>query len=275
MILILNVAGESRGGDTMKKRNSWWKVALGVALISTQLWSIEIKNLAQAVNEAGRQRMLTQRMLKDYAMIGIGNTFGNPTEDLKKVTEMFEDHLQGLTAFATDPETKKSLEEQRKLWEPIKKMLQEPPTKERAAELQGKLDALLKAADRTTKLFAKQTGKKSGEIINISGRQRMLSQRMANLYMLKVWGMNDPKFKEKMDAAMKLFSDSLDKLMASDLNTDEINKLLKRVKKNFMFFQIMNKSQTKFIPSLIYKKSNEILKDMNTVTGLYAAQKVQ
>ena len=98
---------------------------------------------------------------------------------------------------------------------------------------------------------------------------------MANLYMLKVWGMNDPKFKEKMDAAMKLFSDSLDRLIASDLNTDEINKLLARVKKNFMFFQVMNKSQSKFIPSLIYKKSNEILKDMNTVTGLYAAQKVQ
>jgi len=34
----------------------------------------------------------------------------------------------------------------------------------------------------------------------------------------------------------------------------------------------MNKSSSKFIPSLIYKKSNEILKDMNTVTGLYAAQ---
>jgi nitrate/nitrite-specific signal transduction histidine kinase len=259
----------------MQKRLAWWKWGVGVMLVSTQLWSIEIKNLAQAVNEAGRQRMLTQRMLKDYAMIGIGNTFGNPKEDLKKVTETFEDHLQGLTAFAKDEETKKSLEEQRKLWEPIKKMLTEPPTKERAAELQGKLDALLKAADRTTKLFAKQTGKKSGEIINISGRQRMLSQRMANLYMLKVWGIDDPKFKEKMDAAMKLFDDSLKRLMASDLNTDEINRLLTRVKKNFMFFQVMNRSQSKFIPSLIYKKSNEILKDMNTVTGLYAAQKVQ
>ncbi|WP_292660944.1 type IV pili methyl-accepting chemotaxis transducer N-terminal domain-containing protein [Nitratifractor sp.] len=259
----------------MKNSRRRWFIMAAVMVFTTALWSIEIKNLAQAVNEAGRQRMLTQRMLKDYAMIGIGNTFGNPKEDLKKVMAMFEDHLKALTAFATDPETKKSLEEQRKLWEPIKKMLSEPPTKERAIELQGKLDALLKAADRTTKLFAKQTGQKSGKIINISGRQRMLSQRMANLYMLKVWGINDPQFKEKMAAAMKLFNDSLNLLIKSDLNTDQINKLLKRVKQNFMFFQVMNRSQNRFIPSLIYKKSNEILKDMNTVTGLYASQKVQ
>jgi len=250
-------------------------VLFAAAVIFSSAEAIEIKNLAEAVNEAGRQRMLTQRMLKDYAMIGIGNTFGNPKEDLEKVMKMFDDHLKGLAAFAKDAETKKSLEEQMRLWQPIQQMLKEEPSKEKASQLQEKLDELLKAADATTRLFAAQTGKKSGDIINISGRQRMLSQRMANLYMLKVWGMNDSRFKEKMDAAMKLFSDSLKRLMESDLNNEEINTLLARVKKNFMFFEVMNRSSSKFIPSLIYKKSNEILKDMNTVTGLYAAQKVQ
>jgi len=100
----------------------------------------------------------------------------------------------------------------------------------------------------------------------------MLSQRMASLYMLKVWGVNDPKFKDKMTKAMKLFKDSHEILKKSRMNTPEINELLAKVERAFMFFEIMNKSNTKFIPALIYKKSNEILKNMNTVTGLYAAQ---
>ncbi|WP_292656120.1 type IV pili methyl-accepting chemotaxis transducer N-terminal domain-containing protein [Nitratifractor sp.] len=259
----------------MKRTKRTIGVLFALCVAATSAYAIEIKSLAQAVNEAGRQRMLTQRMLKDYSMVGMGNTFDNPKEDLKKTVEMFDDHLQGLSAAADKPEIKEKIAEQRKLWEPIKKMLSEPPSKEKATELQEKLDQLLKVSDDVTKLFAKETGKKSGEIINISGRQRMLSQRMASLYMLRVWGIKDPKFKEKMDAAMKLFEDSLNRLMASDLNTPEINKLLARVKNNFMFFKMMNRSQTKFIPSLIYKKSNEMLKDMNTVTGLYASQKVQ
>lgn len=100
----------------------------------------------------------------------------------------------------------------------------------------------------------------------------MLSQRMASLYMLKVWGVDDPQFKKKMDEAMKLFRESLDRLKQSEMNTPEITSLLEKAEKSFKFFEIMNRSKSKFIPALIYKKSNEILKDMNTATGLYAAQ---
>jgi len=243
--------------------------------LGTSLFAIEIQNLSQAVDVAGKQRMYTQRMLKDYAMIGLKNNFGNPQKDLKMIMHDFEDHLNALIAFNKDPETAESLEKVKKMWGPIKAALNEPPSKEKAGKMQEDLEALLKQSNEAVGLFAKQTGKESGEIINISGRQRMLSQRMASLYMLKVWGVNDPKFKEKMTQTMTLFKESLDRLKKSNMNTPEIKQLLQKAEKSFKFFEVMNRSNSKFIPALIYKKSNEILKDMNTATGLYAAQETK
>jgi nitrate/nitrite-specific signal transduction histidine kinase len=241
-------------------------------LEGSSLFAMEIANLSQAVDVAGKQRMYTQRMLKDYAMIGLQNNFGNPQEDLKTIMADFEDHLDSLIAFNKDPKTDESLQKVKKMWGPIKKALNEPPSKEKAGKMQEDLEALLKQSNEAVGLFAKQTGKESGEIINISGRQRMLSQRMASLYMLKVWGVDDPQFKEKMSKSMKLFKDSLERLKKSEMNTPEITALLKKAERSFKFFEIMNKSKSKFIPALIYKKSNDILKNMNTATGLYAAQ---
>ncbi len=248
------------------------RVFLLLLLLMSSVSAIEIQNLSVAVDIAGKQRMFTQRMLKDYAMIGLKNSFGNPKKDLSQIMKAFEDHLDLLIDFNTDPATKKSLEKVKVLWKPIKSGLNQSPNKANAGKMQEDLEALLKQSNKAVGLFAKQTGKASGEIINISGRQRMLSQRMASLYMLKVWGVDDPKFKEKMNKAMVLFAQSLEKLMGSDMNTPEITVLLHKAKRSFMFFEMINKSNSKFIPALIYKKSNEILKDMNTVTGLYAAQ---
>ena len=244
---------------------------LAITILSTSVSAVEITSPKQAVDIAGKQRMFTQRMLKDYAMVGMGNTFGKPEEDLKKISNDFQDHMESLASYTKSDEIKKSIEKIEMLWAPLRKTLSEAPRKEKVEKLQIDLDALLKASDDTTKLFAEASGKASGEIVNKAGRQRMLSQRMASLYMLKVWKVDDPQFQTKLDDAMKLFKTSLEELEKSDLTTEEIKTLLAKVKRSFMFFEMMSRSKSKFVPTLIYKKSNDILVNMNSVTQKYVA----
>lgn len=245
------------------------KHLLILSLLYSSTYAIEIKSLHHAVDIAGKQRMFTQRMLKNYVMIGMENCFDKPDEDLKKIISKFENHLESLQNYTKNKTIVESTKKVKKLWIPIKKVLEKEPKKENSLKLQESLEFLLQASDNTTHLFAKETGEKSGIIIDISGRQRMLSQRMASLYMLKVWGVSNKSFQDKMDKSMNLFEISLTRLQKSELNTEKINSLLKEVEKSFTFFKIMNKTSNTFIPTLIYKKSNDILKNMNIVTRNY------
>ncbi len=229
-----------------------------------------ISNFTEAVNNSGRQRMLTQRILKSYTLVGMENDIGNPGEDLKQKVELFDTTLEELDKFNTNSEIAKKINSIKGLWSPIKQKLLEKPKFEESATLQNDLDSLLNSCDTLTKLFIKVSGRTSTSIINISGRQRMLSQRLAALYLLKVWGTDDPKFQNKLEETMLEFSEAQKKLELNSSNTKEIRARLATVKKLFKWFEIMGRSTSgRYVPSLISRSSDKILNEMNIITNLY------
>ncbi len=231
-------------------------------------------SVPEAINIAGKQRMVTQRLLKDYAMVGMNMTQGNPAADLKAMIELFDDDLMRLKTLNTEGEIAKSLAHTEALWSPIKTVLSGSPDAKKVVRLQKDLDRLLAACHENTQLLTQASGRKSGEIINLSGRQRMLSQRMAALYMLKAWKIEDPEFLAKLNQSMTEFSEAHGKLESSPLTTAEIKAHLKQVKKAYAWFEMMGRSKSNHvIPSLINKSANTILSEMDAVTVLYTKTK--
>ncbi len=253
--------------------NSTKKVLGGIliTLVVNVSTYASIDSMSDAVNKAGQQRMITQRMLKDYALIGMNNIYGDPKKDLPEMVKLFDSNLNELKGFIKDKSSLESLNELSTLWNPIKKTLQEAPSKDKVVKLQGDLEILLNAANKSTGLITKSSGEASSEIVNMAGKQRMLSQRMASLYMLKVWDISDLKFEEKLTKAMGEFSKAHEILSNSKLNSDKINTLLEKTGMAFMFFEMTQESNSKrYVPSLINKSATKILTNMNTVTELYS-----
>lgn len=260
----------------MSENHTTGKTWLGYALMVAFITSLssaphaDADALDRAVNKAGKQRMITQRVLKDYALVGMNMSVGNPAADLEALIVQFESSLGELQSLSMGSEVTSSLGNIETLWNPIKAKLQQPPAQEKARSLQKDLDVLLEACDENTHLIARKANNQTGEIVDIAGRQRMLSQRMAALYMLKAWKIDDPLFKEKLAKSMEEFSAAHKLLESSPVTTEEIRAKLARVKKAYAWFEMMGKTKSnRVIPSLINKSANSILADMDEVTTLY------
>ncbi len=228
----------------------------------------------EAINKSGKQRMLTQRMLKDYALVGMGVNFGDPKTDLKNIVAQFDATVRELKATTTSEKVTASLNSISQLWGPIKQVLTVEPQQKSAAGLQRALDDLLQACHQATVLITESSDSKAGEIINISGRQRMLSQRLAGLYMLRVWGVKDSEFEQKLAQVMDEFRTAHQTLLNAPATTPKIKKLLDEVNGPFSMFELMAQSKSgKFIPALISKSSDKIVIKMDEITGLYTGLK--
>ncbi len=229
---------------------------------------------AEAVNMSGLQRMLSQRIAKSYLMIGQQVSVQDARLQREKSVALFESNLSALKEYAPTPDISAGLTKVEGVWSGYKKRVLTQPSKAEALTVIRQSDEVLALSEKVVKMIQDYSKVSSARLVNISGRQRMLSQRIGKLYLTKSWGLNYDGLNNDLQVAISEYETTLQELSGSDLNTAEIKDGLAQVKRiwNFSKAGFALSSEDLFVPTAICNTTENLLKHMQTITKLYEQQ---
>lgn len=131
---------------------------------------------------------------------------------------------------------------------------------------------MLETADRLTKAFETQAGQASAKIVNIAGRQRMLSQRMARAYFLQAAGQDMATAQQQLEHSRNDFKAALDQLKAAPITTAAIRNELELARGQWLFYETaLNKPASVDALQTVATTSERIYEVMDNLTSLYDA----
>ena len=247
---------------------------LGLTLIVSPAQA-RITEIGDAINKAGRQRMLSQRMAKAYCQIGLNILPERSAKILAASRKLFAAQLAELKAYAPTPDIKESYVQLDQLWARYDALLAGKPGQDAARQITVLNEDVLRIAHLATTQLELHAGSNVGRLINIAGRQRMLSQRMAKFYMFRQWGIATQEMNQEAEIARREFISALDALSKSRENDRLVNNELELARMQWMFFEQALKQQdtgrdAKTYTENVATTSERLLEVMDRVTGHYA-----
>ena len=268
----------------MKRRSFFINSSYGLAASLTVLGlagynapaHAQVASINDAINKAGRQRMLSQRMAKSYLALGLGVLPETADKTLFVSMGLFDRQLTELKVFAPTTEIKSTYQLLEAKWSEYKTALVgEKPSQQGVASVLALSNAVLALANQGTVQLERVSNKAVGKLVNVAGRQRMLSQRMASHYLAASWNVQAQNARSEMNKAREEFIAALEVLRSAPEATTRIKQELELADQQFVFFnaalQNLRAGNTNKRPlEEVFQTSERILQVMDNITSFYS-----
>lgn len=237
----------------------------------------QVVDLTDAINKAGRQRMLSQRMGKAWLAL-VHQTEGRSAQAvLDKSMALFDRQLAELKAFAPGPEIRETYIALEGAWSEFKGSLVGATPNRASAAAVLKADArVLALAQQGTQQYEAVMGRTVGKLVNLAGRQRMLSQRMAKFYYAATLPVDTTTAVAEIGKARTEFLAAMTTLREAPEATARIREELLLADGQWFFFdQALQRVQSGAAAAArpmsdVFVTSENLLSVMDRVTDLYA-----
>ncbi|MDO8249041.1 MAG: type IV pili methyl-accepting chemotaxis transducer N-terminal domain-containing protein [Rhodoferax sp.] len=234
----------------------------------------QVVDLSDAINKAGRQRMLSQRMGKAWLALLLGIEKTSAQQVLDKSMALFDRQLTELKAFAPNPEVKLTYGKLETAWSDYKgALVGTTPDKENALALLQQDARVLALAHQGTVQYEAALGKPLGKLVNIAGRQRM-----AKFYLAARLPVDASAASVEIGKARTEFVSAMEILRSAPEASARIKDELQLADGQWVFFDVAlqklqdGQGSSKSL-SEVFVSSENLLSVMDRVTGLYSALK--
>lgn len=255
------------------------------------------------INLSGKQRMLTQKMSKEVMLIALDIDKAKNLENLKNTSSLFDKTLKGLRNGDADlklpPTSSKAILRQLdrvdKLWADFYPIVQGVinnggVSAEQVSEIATKNPKLLKQMNKAVGAYEKEAAKSGlkatpglATTINLSGKQRMLTQKMSKEFLLVAYDYQVDDNKLNLLETFTLFERTLQGLKVGDdtlglpptsdakiLNQlDKVSALWDDAKPVFVSATSAGGNISNSDTSLIAAINLPLLKEMNAAVQMY------
>lgn len=234
----------------------------------------QISDMNSAINKAGRQRMLSQRMAKAYLQVGLNVDVERSSRMLDTSIALFDRQLVELKNYAPTLEIKNTYLLLEKNWLAYKDVLVgTAPNPDSAKKMLELSETVLQLAHVGTGQLVAISGTEAGPLVGVAGRQRMLSQRMAKYYQAITWGVAPGNGSSELAKDRKAFNSGLNALSGAPSTSQSIRNELEIAKQQWRLFEAALDAKEsldkKTRATNVAVNSERLLDMMDGITGMF------